>query len=132
MCYNACVWLLGFEVQVDHPHPHVVKCMQFLKGRWICTTLMLLYLFFLQRVKILLRWHILWLTTGVLASSLPLSSSSSSPCPPSALALALLHATLCMRSIAELLRAMALRHMYSSLAIWLCWLMACCVLVACI
>jgi cyclin T len=23
---------LGFEVQVDHPHPHVVKCMQFLKA----------------------------------------------------------------------------------------------------
>jgi cyclin T len=23
---------LGFEVKVDHPHPHVVKCMQFLKA----------------------------------------------------------------------------------------------------
>jgi cyclin T len=23
---------LGFEVNVDHPHPHVVKCMQFLKA----------------------------------------------------------------------------------------------------
>ena len=28
---------LGFEVQVDHPHPHVVKCMQFLRGENIST-----------------------------------------------------------------------------------------------
>ena len=23
----------GFVVQVHHPHPHVVKCMQFLRGK---------------------------------------------------------------------------------------------------
>ena len=26
------IFCAGFEVNVDHPHPHVVKCMQFLKG----------------------------------------------------------------------------------------------------
>ena len=29
---GMCVSLVGFEVAVDHPHPHVVKCMHLLRG----------------------------------------------------------------------------------------------------
>lgn len=25
---------LGFDVQVKHPHPHVVQCMNLVGGRW--------------------------------------------------------------------------------------------------
>lgn len=33
------VHVVGFEISVDHPHTHVVKCTQLVKGNFLCVIL---------------------------------------------------------------------------------------------